>query len=247
MREGRVIFGLGLGYREIEYRAFGVSRKNGPARMVEGFELIKRRWTKDEVTFAGTFFRVTKETCTNRPVQKPYPPIWIAVNADAVVKRTARLGYQWFVNMHAPLATIERQCGFSTAALARAGHQMPVARPITVELHVTPTWKEAVATARPFLSKKYQAYADWGQDEALPGEEPFRVGCDELGLDRFILGSPEDVIEQLEGRVEQLEASYFMLRVGWPGMEIHKVLRILELMGEDALPHCHKKYGRVIR
>ncbi len=225
MCEGRVIFGIGLGYRDIEYQAFGVTRKDGVGRMLEGLELIKRLWTEEEVTFEGKFFRLDRATCTIRPVQKPYPPIWIAANADVAVERTGRLGYPWFANPHAPLATIERQWGLYKAALARAGRPMPAARPITIELHVAPTREEAVATVRPFLSKKYQAYTGWGQHKVLPGEEFFRVGFDELGRDRFILGSPEDVIEQLERRVEPLEANYFMFRVGWPGMENHKVLR----------------------
>ena len=78
----------------------------------------------------------------------------------------------------------------------------------------------------------------------LPGEESFRVGFDELAKDRFILGSPDDVIEQLEDRIARLDANYFIFRAGWPGMELWKVLKGLELMGEKVLPHFHKKYGR---
>ena len=50
--------------------------------MLEGLELIKRLWTEDNVTFEGKFFQVHDATCTIRPVQKPYLPIWVAANAD---------------------------------------------------------------------------------------------------------------------------------------------------------------------
>jgi hypothetical protein len=53
----------------------------------------------------------------------------------------------------------------------------------------------------------------------LPGKESFRVGFDELARGRFILGSREDVIKQLERRVERLDCNLFVFRVGWPGME----------------------------
>ncbi len=119
--------------------------------------------------------------------------------------RTARLGLSWFINPHAALPTIERQWERYKQALAEASHPMPTARPICLELHVAPTHEEAVETARPFLEGKYNAYAEWGQDKVLPGEESFRVAFDELARDRFILGTPEEAIEQIEERVRRLE------------------------------------------
>jgi alkanesulfonate monooxygenase SsuD/methylene tetrahydromethanopterin reductase-like flavin-dependent oxidoreductase (luciferase family) len=244
MCEGRLIFGIGLGYRDVEYQAFGVEKKHGVARMLEGLDVIKRLWTEDEVTFDGKFFHLTRATCTVRPLQKPSPPIWIAANADAAVERAARLGYPWFANPHAALPTIERQWALYKAALARAGHALPAARPFTVELHVAPTREEAVAIARPYLTEKYGAYAEWGQDKVLPGDDSFRVAFESLARDRFVLGSPQDVIEELEKRIDRLQANFFLLRVGWPGMENSRVLRVLELMGQHVLPYFRKKYGR---
>lgn len=244
MSEGRVVFGVGLGYREVEYEAFGVPLGDRVPRMLEALDLVRRLWTEETVTFEGRFFRVHDATCTIRPVQAPHPPIWIAANADAAVARTARMGCPWLINPHAALPTIERQWGVYKDALAGARRPMPAARPIVLELHVAPTRAEAVEAARPFLAAKYMAYADWGQDKVLPGDESFRVAFDALARDRFVLGSPEDVIEQLEERVTRLQSNYFIFRVGWPGMEGWKVLKVLELMGERVLPHFHAGCGR---
>ena len=244
MCEGRLIFGVGLGYREVEFEGFGVNPRDKVGRMVESLDLIKRLWTEDNVTFEGRFFQLHNATCTIRPVQKPHPPIWIAANADSSVARAGRLGYAWFINPHAALPTIERQWHLYKDAAAKAGHPIPTTRPSIQELHVAPTREEAIATARPFLEAKYSAYAEWGQDKVLPGKESFRVGFEELARDRFILGSPEDVIEQLERRVESLDCNLFIFRVGWPGMENYKQLKVIELMGEHVLPYFHKKYGR---
>src|SRR5580704_12544123 len=217
MSEGRVVFGVGIGYREEEFQAFGLQVSDRVPRMLEGLKLMKRLWTEDNVTHQGRYFNLHDATSTIRPVQKPHPPIWIAANADKAVERTGRLGYPWFINPHAALPTTERQWGLYTAALATAG---------------------------PYLEGKYAAYAAWGQDKVLPGEESFRVAFDELAKDRFILGSPHDVIAQLEDRITRLDANYFIFRAGWPGMELWKVLKCLELMGSAVLPHFHKKYGR---
>ncbi len=78
----------------------------------------------------------------------------------------------------------------------------------------------------------------------MPGEESFRVGFDELARDRFILGTPDEAIEQIEERIRRLESNYFIFRLGWPGMEAAKVMRVIELMGERVLPYFHAKYGR---
>jgi alkanesulfonate monooxygenase SsuD/methylene tetrahydromethanopterin reductase-like flavin-dependent oxidoreductase (luciferase family) len=244
MSEGRAVFGIGIGYRDVEYEAFGTNSRERVPRMLEALELIKRLWTEEVVTFEGRFFRVHNATCTIRPVQKPYPPIWVAANADPAVVRTARMGLSWFVNPHAALPTIERQWERYKQALAEANHPMPEVRPICLELHVAPTHEEAVATARPFLEAKYAAYAEWGQDKVLPGEESFRVGFDDLARDRFILGTPDEVIEEIEERVRRLDSNYLIFRMGWPGMESAKILKVIEMMGSRVLPHFHKKYGR---
>jgi len=244
MSEGKVVFGVGIGYRDVEYEAFGMTSRERVPRMLEALELIKRLWTEEVVTFEGKHFQVHDATCTIRPVQKPFPPIWIAANADRAVLRTARLGYSWFINPHAPLPTIERQWDRYKQALAEANQPMPAARPIALELHVAPTHEEAVALARPYLEAKYAAYAEWGQDKVLPGEESFRVGFDDLARDRFILGTPDEVIAEIERRIERLESNYLIFRMGWPGMESAKVMRVIEMMGQKVLPHFHAKYGR---
>jgi hypothetical protein len=37
---------------------------------------------------------------------------------------------------------------------------------------------------------------------------------------------------------------FFIFRLGWPGMENYKQLKVIELMGDHVLPYFHKKYGR---
>ncbi|MGH7988366.1 MAG: LLM class flavin-dependent oxidoreductase [Candidatus Binataceae bacterium] len=241
---GRVIFGVGLGYREVEFEAFGINPRDKVARTLESLELIKQLWAQDDVTFEGRFFNLHHATSTIRPLQTPHPPIWFAANADVGVKRAARLGYAWMVNPHAAMPTLERQWLLYKETLAQYGHRLPAMRPTIQELHLAPTREEAIAAARPFLEAKYAAYAQWGQDKVLPGNESFHVDFDELARDRFILGNADDVIEQLERRVERLECNFFSFRVGWPGMESYQQLKVIELMGARVLPYFHRKYGR---
>jgi alkanesulfonate monooxygenase SsuD/methylene tetrahydromethanopterin reductase-like flavin-dependent oxidoreductase (luciferase family) len=241
MSEGRVVFGVGLGYRDVEYEAFNTSRRERSGRFTESLELIRRLWTEDDVTFTGKHFRVTKATCTLRPLQQPHPPIWIAANNDSAIARAGRLGCSWFLNPHATLSVLERQMPVYHAALKEAGHPMPVDLPIIKEMHVAKTREEAFAIAQPYLEPKYQAYADWGQDKALPGQESFRVPFAQLAKDRFILGSAEDVIQQIEEHHQRLGANHFIFRIWWPGMEAYHAYRVVEMLGAEVLPYFRKR------
>ncbi len=242
LSEGRVIFGVGLGYRDIEYEAFNVDRRHRVSRFLESLELVKRLWTEDDITHEGKHFRLTGATCTVRPIQKPYPPIWVAANNDGMVRRAGRLGHPWFLNPHATLTTLERQMGLYREGLEEGGNSMPDELPIIKELHVARTREEAIKVARPYMEAKYQSYADWGQHKVLPGQDDFRASFDELARDRFVLGSVQEVIEQIEEHHQRLGVNHFLFRVQWPGMEAYHAYRVVELMGEHVLPYFRSKY-----
>ena len=75
-------------------------------------------WTEDNVSFENDICKLTNVTMTCRPIQQPYPPIWLAANNDRAVKRAARLGDSWFVNPHATIPEITRQLALYRAELA---------------------------------------------------------------------------------------------------------------------------------
>ena len=233
---GRFIFGIGLGYREEEYAAFGVARSERVPRMLESLELMKLLWTGEEVEFNGRFYHVPRTQPTCRPVQKPHPPIWLAANQDGAVRRAGRLGYPWIINPHATVSTIERQMDHYRSGLAQAGLENLTDLPMMRELYVAEDRETALDESRPFLASKYQAYAQWGQDKALPGNESFAVPFEELARDRFLIGTPDDVVEEIGRYEERLGAGCMIFRMQWPGMEHHKVMKQMELMGKDVIP-----------
>ena len=238
--EGRAVFGVGLGYRDIEYQGFNMHRRDRIPRFEESLELIRRLWTEEEVSFRGTHFSIENATCTIRPVQQPHLPIWIAANNDSAIERAGRLGCSWLVNPHATTHTLQRQMALYQDTLAAAGHTDALEIPVIKEMHVAKTHDEALTVARPYLEKKYQAYADWGQDKELPGAESFRVSFEELAKDRFILGNIEEVIQQIEAHHQQLGIDHFIFRIWWPGMEAHYAYRVVELLGEHIIPYFRK-------
>ena len=240
---GRFIFGVGLGYREEEYAAFGVRRKDRVPRLLESLEIMKLLWTEDEVEFEGEFYRVPKTKPTCRPVQVPHPPIWVAANHDEAIRRSARLGYPWVINPHATVSMVEGQMDLYKSALREAGKSIPAEIPMMREMYVAEDREAALYESQPYLASKYQAYADWGQDKALPGEESFSVPFEDLSWDRFIIGTPDDLVNEMERYHDRLGVNCMIFRMQWPGMEHAQVMKQLELIGRYVAPRV-KYLGR---
>ena len=233
---GRFTLSAALGYRDEEYDAFGVDRRQRVSRYLECLEVMKLLWTGEEVSFHGRHFHLDGARMALETIQKPHPSVWIAANSDVAIKRAASLGYVWNVNPHATYATIKGQIEVYREAAEEAGVEVPMRLPIGREVYVQEDRENAFERVQPYLGGKYEAYAQWGQDKALPGEESFRTSFEELARDRFIIGNPEDCIEELE-RYRALGMAYGTFRMIWPGMPLIDGIRTMELFAEKVMPH----------
>lgn len=233
---GNFVFGVGLGYRDIEFDAFNIRKGTRLRRFEECLEVVKRLWTEDDVSINTEATSLANVTLTCRPVQKPYPPIWFAANNDNAVKRAARLGDNWFINPHATMTTIKRQMGLYRDELERVGKPFPKVLPMIKEIFCAKDTKTALEMAGPYLANKYKTYASWGQDDVLPGEETFNQPFEDLLQDRFVLGSPEECYEQLRPCWEELGVSYFFFRTHWSGMPLGHALSSMRLISDELMP-----------
>ena len=233
---GHAILTTALGYRDEETDAFGIARRDRVARMVEALEIINLLWYGEgPITYEGRHFHLHDAPTGLRPVQRPGPPVWIAASSDAAVERTGRLGYPWLIN-HADYPTIERQVALYRAARAQAGHPDAIALPMLREFFVADTKDEAVRIAQPYVSGKYETYAQWGQDQALEGEQSFASEFAALAKDRFIVGNVEQVVADLK-RYEALGITHIGLRMRWAGMPPEPTADCMRLTAEQVFPH----------
>jgi alkanesulfonate monooxygenase SsuD/methylene tetrahydromethanopterin reductase-like flavin-dependent oxidoreductase (luciferase family) len=241
---GNFVFGVGLGYRDTEFEAFGVPKGRRVRRFEQCLEVVRRLWTEDGVTFENDICKLANVTATCRPVQHPHPPIWIAANSDAAVRRAARLGDSLFINPHATMATITAQMALYRAELARHGKPFPTVLPYLREIFCARDKATALDMAGPYLAEKYRTYARWGQDQVLPGNDSFRQTLDALLRDRFVLGSPEECFEQLRPCWEQAGANFLILRTHWSGMPVASALASMRLISDELLPALRRVASR---
>jgi alkanesulfonate monooxygenase SsuD/methylene tetrahydromethanopterin reductase-like flavin-dependent oxidoreductase (luciferase family) len=233
--DGRLVFGAGLGYRDVENRAFGHDPKERVGRFVEVLEAVERLWSGEPVDYAGRHFTLQSTRISMRPLQSPRPPVWLAANGDAGVRRAARLGDAWLMNPHATLATLQRQLELFRSTRRELGRPPAIETPLIKECYVAPDSATAFTEAAAFIGPKYGAYRRWEQDKALPPGESFDASFDELARDRFIIGDPARIVDEIARCRERLGVTTMIFRVQWPGMDQEKVLRSIRLLGQKVL------------
>ncbi len=237
MSGGRLIFGAGLGYREVEFQGFGTTQSERVERFEENLEAVVRLWCEERVSMTGSHFVLDEATISLKPAQQPRPPIWIGANADAAVRRAARLGDTWFINPHQRMETIERQLEIYKRALDDLNKPFPDELPLMREIFVASSRAEAVRLAQPHLETKYQTYHQWGQDKAMPkGDDDLSLPFEELTRDRFLLGSTDEVVEQIVGYNRRLGVNSFVLGMQWVGMPQNQVIEAMHLFAEEVMP-----------
>jgi F420-dependent oxidoreductase-like protein len=94
---GRLVFGIGAGWYDREYKQYGWEFPARPARriqqMEEAIQLITTMWQEPRATFHGRYFHIQNAILEPKPVQKPHPPIMIGGSGEELTLRAvARWG-----------------------------------------------------------------------------------------------------------------------------------------------------------
>ena len=92
LSHGRLDFGIGAGWYEHEYRAYGYPYPATPERLAmlgESLAVIRAMWTQPYATFEGDRYRVAGAINEPKGVQRPHPPIWVGGSGEKVTLRLA--------------------------------------------------------------------------------------------------------------------------------------------------------------
>ncbi|MEM7249964.1 MAG: LLM class flavin-dependent oxidoreductase [Pseudomonadota bacterium] len=237
MSNGKMIFGCALGYREVEFKGFGVKKGTAVKRFEEGLDAIKRLWTGERVTVSGSHFELDEAVISVPLRQSPHPPIWVGANVDNAIRRAARIGDCWYLNPHQNLGTLQRQMDVYREELQRLGKPFPDELPLRREVFCARTHEEAVKIAAPYLKNMYDLYKTWGQDRAMAkGDQDITMPYEDLARDRFIVGDPDEVAAELLRYHEVLGANHIIMSAQGVGMPQGQVLDTFELMAEAVFP-----------
>jgi alkanesulfonate monooxygenase SsuD/methylene tetrahydromethanopterin reductase-like flavin-dependent oxidoreductase (luciferase family) len=232
--DGKAVFGVGLGYSEREFRAMGIDGKQKVRRFVDGLDLIRKLWSGDEVNFSNDFWTVEDVRPAVLPAQRPGPPVWIGGQAAPAIKRAAQLGDAWYAPpfpSHTELAALR-----ASYLAVREELGLAPARdfPLRRELIVADTRAEARALAAERSELRYKTYKSWG----LSGQNT-PVGKKETGIpieEQFLLGSADEIVDQLGALQADLGMTHFMFKSHWQGLPHADAMKQLERFGTEVLP-----------
>jgi alkanesulfonate monooxygenase SsuD/methylene tetrahydromethanopterin reductase-like flavin-dependent oxidoreductase (luciferase family) len=238
---GRFTLGVGLGYREVEYDAFGITRGERVRRLEENLRLVEALWAGEAVSADLPWCRLDGATLTILPVQRPRPPLWMAADSDRAVERAARMTDSWIINPHATTSTIAQQLQLFDQVRRELRRPPLPELPAIKEVVCADTRERALEIARPYLTAKYEAYRAWGQDAALPAEETFDLPFERLLQDRFVIGTPDDCLHQLLSWRDDLGVDHFIFRPFWSGMPVETALESMDLLSREVVPTLRER------
>ena len=96
---GRLEFGLSAGWYRREFEAYGFDFLKASARvemMEESIKIIKMMLTENSpVSFSGKYFKVNGAICNPKPIQRPYPPLWIGGSGERTIEIAAKYANGW--------------------------------------------------------------------------------------------------------------------------------------------------------
>jgi len=89
---GRMEFGIGMGYVPKEFDAFGVPLRNRVSMTDEAIEILRLAWGEGPFSFKGKRYNLSNIDVHPKPVQPGGPPLWIAAMKEPGALRAARFG-----------------------------------------------------------------------------------------------------------------------------------------------------------
>jgi len=176
---GRLEVGLGSGWMEAEYRAYGYEFPSIGTRLrqlEEGLQILKAMFTENRASFKGRYYTVADAPNNPKPIQKPHPPIMIGGAGEKVMLRlVAKYADRWncpagYRDFKKTLGVLHEHC----RAVGRDPGEITVSEQVMVCIG----------------ANKAEADQKW---EMAKGRKPFSFTA--------IKGTPDEVVKQLRERV----------------------------------------------
>ena len=166
---GRLRLGVGIGWNHVEYQALGVPFEKRGARLAQQVELLRKLWAEPVISHMDQFHEV--EAAGLNPLPQRQIPIWFGGRADAVLRRTGRIGDGWMPTS-APDGAARKQLALIRNAAEEAGRD-----PDSIGI-------EARLTLGAVPEQEWRAFADGWRE----------LGATHLGVNTMNMGlaKPED-------------------------------------------------------
>jgi F420-dependent oxidoreductase-like protein len=96
--QGRLNLGIGAAWHEQEHQGYGLAFPGAGERvrrLDESCQIIRQLWTETTPTFEGRYYQLHQAHSEPKPLQEPFPPIFIAAGGDQMLRVVARHANVW--------------------------------------------------------------------------------------------------------------------------------------------------------
>jgi probable F420-dependent oxidoreductase len=176
LSNGRLELGIGQGSGKStlneDFEVLGIPRREKIQRTRETFEAMRKIWTEDAPAFEGEFVKFPSATVYPKPVQKPFPRVWVGGSTDKSLDMVADYATGWITSAISPdrLPSAIEGLNARLAARSRQPSEMTVATEI--EVLVGKTTEEARRLAAKTLITLYEHYSGVPAHKELKEVEP---------------------------------------------------------------------------
>lgn len=198
---GRAVLGVGTGYREYEFKAYGTDYTRRGKRLDETLAVIRKAWATGSYEWDGEFFTFDDVPVFPPPVQRPHPPIYVGGTSPAAIRRAARFGDTWFTLPMETLPVVVDLVAQYRAACADEGRTPRIC--LMREAWVGENDAEVEREWYPRALSFHRYYWDAGTkgDDHDPVLQRVAAGEDppyqEFVRDRAFAGTPDLVIDEI--------------------------------------------------
>jgi alkanesulfonate monooxygenase SsuD/methylene tetrahydromethanopterin reductase-like flavin-dependent oxidoreductase (luciferase family) len=227
LTDGKFVLGVGLGYRDGEFAAMGIERKSRVPRFREYVQAMRLLLNGEHVTFHGKYVKLDDVSISMRPRNPAGLPIWIGGTVPDAIKRAAELGDSWQGAGAMSMDEMKRWWTLFHDTRVELGKSTDYPRQVSRECFCGPTMNAAIELAKGPISAKYTRYAGHGFGGFDGGADAFR----QFAQDRFVVGDEAHVRDELQRYRDELGATEFRFRMGWPGLAQDEVLASIKRVG----------------
>jgi alkanesulfonate monooxygenase SsuD/methylene tetrahydromethanopterin reductase-like flavin-dependent oxidoreductase (luciferase family) len=214
LSQGRFDFGVGRGYRPLEFKGFCIPIEESNERFEEAMGVIRKAWTSSErFSHDGKHWQFDDIIVEPAPLQQPHPPLWLAAGRPESLQYTAHNGYDLLLDQFQTFDVIIERLNIFKQAMVEAGRSYdPMRVGVARALMITTTAEEreeAIAARIKHLEVMNafgRSKTDGGRQSSMHSDTDLRKAA----IDGVLLGTPDEIIEKLK-YLESAGVSYVLL------------------------------------
>lgn len=239
---GRFDLGVGLGYRVGEFDDQGVPSRERAGRMQESLPIVRRLLSGDSVTIDGKYNTLRDIQISPPALQRPHPPIWVGGTAQRAIERAAEMGLHFLSGGPGSANTYDT----ALRAMGREPRDFNIAalQPTYVAHSREQAWELAAESLR-YMAAGYRQWTEEARsapasapDDALPSvDEIIRKQSMDFFGEAVFVGTPADVIEQIEDCRSRSRLTHLVCGMALPGMPPDQICSSMELFAREVIPH----------